>query len=303
MVSARGDDGLTGAVYVYDFDGKDWIQSDKLTADDAASGDEFGVSINLVDDRVVIGSSRDDDNAFNSGGVYVFELDPMSETWSQAAKILPDGTVFEEFFGSAVSLNGDRILVGAYNATNPAQGNVRTGSAYVFDYDGTNWNQTDKLYADDGTANSLFGFAVSLWGDNALVGSHGNQFNTGAAYMFTFNGSSWEQVTKLVSDDAELEDAIGISVSMRGDRALLGAYRGNNSSEVDSGAAYVFDYDGTTWVQGTTMTDNGGANNDFFGRSVSLTNSWLLAGATGDNDNKGEVHIYLDDPVYADGFN
>ena len=78
MVGARGDNSLTGAVYVFEFNGTNWIQVDKLTADDEASGDEFGNSISLQGDRVLIGSPRDDDNAFNSGAVYLFEFDGMS---------------------------------------------------------------------------------------------------------------------------------------------------------------------------------------------------------------------------------
>ncbi|KAA3649812.1 MAG: hypothetical protein DWP95_01825 [Proteobacteria bacterium] len=299
MVGARGENSLTGAVYIFEFNGLNWVQIDKLTANDAASGDEFGSSISLQGDRVLIGAPRDDDNAYNSGTVYIFEFNGLS--WNQAGKLLPDNTVFEELFGSAVSLDNNRALVGASNGVNSS--NVRTGTAYVFHFNGSSWNQAGKFRPSDGTATNYFGFSVSLSGDYALVGAHGHGFYTGAAYLYYYDGNSWGQEVKLTGDDSELEDAFGISVSLNANRALIGAYRGDNLSQVDSGAIYIFDFNGIIWAQSLKLSNNtNGAANDFFGRSVSLSNSWVLSGATGGNGTKGIVHIYLDDPVYMDGF-
>ena len=64
-----------------------------------------------------------------------------------------------------------------------------------------------------------------------------------------------------------------------------------------------FDYNDGNWVQTLRLFDNTGAVNDFYGFAVGLTNSWLMAGSPGANSDKGFVHIYLDDPVYQDGFN
>jgi len=299
MVGARGNNSLTGAVYVFEFNGVSWTQIDKLTANDADLGDEFGSSISLQGDRVLISSPRDDDKSYNSGAVYVFEFNGIS--WNQVDKLLPDGTVFEEIFGSAVSLEGNRALIGAYNGVNGS--NVRTGTAYVFHFNGLNWNQAGKFIPSDGTATNYFGFSVSISGDRALIGAHGNGFYTGAAYLYSYDGNNWGQELKLTGDDSELEDAFGISVSLNGNRVLIGAYRGDNPSNVDSGAAYVFDFNGSSWDQSLKLSNNtNGAANDYFGRSVDLTNSWVLSGSTGGNSTKGIVHIYLDDPVYQDSF-
>ena len=209
--------------------------------------------------------------------------------------------MFEEFFGSAVSLEGSRALIGAYNGVNGS--NARTGTAYVFHFNGSSWNQAGKFIPSDGTATNYFGYAVSISGNNALIGAHGNGANTGAVYLYSYDGNNWGQEIKLTGNDSELEDAFGISVKLNGNRALIGAYRGDNLNNVDSGAAYVFDFIGSSWVQSLKLSnDTNGAANDFFGRSVGLTNSWVLAAATGGNSSKGIVHIYLDDPVYMDGF-
>jgi hypothetical protein len=298
MIGARGDDGQKGAVYVFEWSGAQWLEVDKLVASDATAGDQFGYSVSLQGDRLLVGTPRDDDNAFNSGTAYVFEYD--GNDWLEIDKLTPDGAVFEELFGSAVSLDGDRVLVGAYNGTNP--GSTRTGTAYFFEWDGLDWNQTGKFNAADGAANDLFGFAVSLSGDHALVGAHGDDINTGAVYVYTHNGASWGGGLKLNAADAEMEDAFGISVNLKGNRALIGAYRADNLSNVDTGAAYVFEFDGVNWNEENKLFNNSGANNNFLGRAVAQTTSWLLIGADGVNGNTGQVRVYLDDPVYQGSF-
>ena len=77
----------------------------------------------------------------------------------------------DDFFGFSVSLSGDRALIGAYRDDD---GGDRTGSAYVFVRSGTTWSQEAKLTASDAQPVDLFGRAVSLSGDRALVGSYFN---------------------------------------------------------------------------------------------------------------------------------
>lgn len=298
MIGARGDDANTGAVYVFEWSGTAWLQVDKLTASDAAAGDQFGQSVSLDGDRLLVGSPRDDDASFNSGTAYVFEHNGSG--WVEVDKLGPDGVVFEEFFGFSVSLDGDRALVGAYNSTNPST--ARAGAAYVFHFDGLDWNQSGKFHASDGLANDLFGYSVSISGNRVLVGAHGDDVNTGAVYAYSYNGASWGSELKLTAADAEMEDAFGLSVDLLGNRALIGAYRSDNLSDVDTGAAYVFEFDGLAWNEVNKLFNNAAVNNNFMGRAVSLTNSWLFIGADGFNGNRGEVRVYLDDPVYVDGF-
>ena len=300
MIGAWGDDGNKGAVYVFERTGSQWTEVDKLVASDATAGDQFGNAISLHGNRLIVGSPRDDDNAFNSGTAYVFEYN--GNNWIETGKLTPDGSVFEEFFGSSVSLDGDRVLIGAYNSTYISS-TARSGSAYVFEHNGVSWGQVGKFYASDGAANDLFGFSVSIAGDHALVGAHGDDINTGAVYAYSFDGVSWGDEVKLNSADAEIEDAFGLSIDLNGDRALIGAYRADNSGGADSGAGYVFEYDGQDWNEMTKLFNNSGVNNDFLGRAVAQTNSWLFIGASGANGNRGQVRVYLDDPVYLDGFN
>lgn len=155
----------------------------------------------------------------------------------QEAKLLPEsagiGGVYSEF-GASVSVDGNRVLVGA-------PGMVGSGAAVVLSYDGNNWQEEAVLIPDDGEDGDNFGGSVSLSGDRALVGAYlddNNGYYTGSVYLFDFNGNSWAQSHMLTADDGAAYDYFGRSVSLSGDRALIGA-QGNDDIGNESGSAYV----------------------------------------------------------------
>jgi hypothetical protein len=86
----------------------------------------------------------------------------------------------------------------------------------------------------------------------------------------------------------------GNSVSIFGDYALVGAPL-NNGKESNSGSAYIFKKEGLNWNQGTKLTASDGVSGDFFGTSVSITNDYLIIGASGDDNNgtsTGAAYIF-----------
>ena len=224
----------SGSAYVFDYDGMNWSQSQKLTASDGAKDDFFGHSVSLSGDRVLVSASGDDDNGSSSGSAYVFDYDGMS--WSQSAKLVASDGATSDGFSSSVSLSGDRVLV---SAGGDDDNGFDSGSAYVFDYDGMNWNQSAKLVATDGASYDYFGSSVSLSGDRALMGALGHYLDSGSAYVFDYDGLNWTQSAKLTQDNVVVADYFGVSVSLSGNRALVGAY-GDDDSGTDSGSAYVY---------------------------------------------------------------
>jgi hypothetical protein len=148
-----------------------------------------------------------------------------------------------------------------------------------------------KLLASDGTEGDWFGHAVSISGDVALVGAELESDKgtySGAAYVFRWNGSSWVEEEKLLASDGLGYDYFGSSVSISGDVALVGAYGDDDNSIIDSGAAYVFRYNGETWVEEDKLLASDGAANDRFGSSVSISGDVALVGAYLDDDNGGD---------------
>ncbi len=282
----------SGSIYVFEFSGISWGEAAKLTPASSAAQDRFGYSVSLASDRALIGAFGDDDHGIDSGAAYVFDFDGTA--WNETAKLTGGVGTAGHKFGYSVSLSGDRGLVGAYSDD---ENGIRSGSAYVFDFDGTVWSQSAKLIPDDGAAFDEFGQSVSLSADRALVGAHGNDDRgsaSGAAYVFDFDGSAWSETVKLIAGDGAAGDQFGYSVSLVGDRALIGAFRDDDQG-IDSGSAYVFDFDGTTWTETVKLTSGDGAPDDQLGFSVSLASDRVLVGSRLDDDNgssSGSAYVF-----------
>lgn len=263
-------------------------QEAKLTAADAAGGDQFGKSVSLSGERALIGAFRDNEGLSDNGSAYVFMR--TGDTWTQDAKLIADDAAAGDLFGHSVSLSGDRALIGAIDDDD---GGNASGSAYVFVHTGDTWTQEAKLVADDAAASDDFGTSVSLSGDRALVGSSFN--NGGSAYVFVRTGDTWVQEAKLTADDAEAGDLFGASVSLSGDRALIGGFGDDDAGE-SSGAAYVFVRSGGTWTQEAKLTADDAATFDQFGVSVSLLDERALVGAYLTDDggsDSGSAYVFV----------
>ncbi len=262
-----------GAAYVFDFNGSEWIRSAELGAADAEANDVFAHAVSLEGDRALIGVRADDDNGINSGSAYVYEFDGQS--WIDTAKLAPlDGEAGDEF-GWTVRLLGDRALISSIEMGGG------TGSAYVFDFDGSNWSQASKLVAADGEAGDQFGVALGLSSNGALVGAWraddlGEQ--SGSAYLFAPDGSSWTQQSELTPREGASFDYFGESVSQDGNRVIVGAV-GDDGRTVFSGAAYIFENDGRQWRRTAKLTTSAVSDGPFFGRAVDIEGDRAVIGA------------------------
>ncbi len=141
--------------------------------------------------------------------------------------------------------------------------------------------ELDKLTASDDAAFDQFGRGVSLSGDRALVGAHRNDdagTSSGSAYVFEKQGTVWVETAKLIASDAAMLDLFGSAVSLSGDTALVGAYQDGDAGAW-SGSAYVFEKQGTVWVETAKLTASDAVADDWFGRSVSISGDRALEGA------------------------
>ncbi len=274
----------------------------KLTAADAAAEDYFGHFVSVDGDTAIVGATLDDDAGIDSGAAYVFERD-QGGNWVQVRKLTADDAAAGDSFGRSVSVSGDTAVVGAKWDDD---GGIDSGAAYVFERDQGgpgNWGQVAKLTAADGEADDRFGRCVSLSGDTAIIGAiHDDDggSNSGAAYVFERDQGdpdNWDQVAKLIADDAAAEDHFGIFVSVSGDTAIVGASR-NDDAGANSGAAYVFERDQGgpgNWGQVTKLTADDAAADDQFGTSVSISGDTAIVGADWDDDgaiDSGSAYVF-----------
>jgi hypothetical protein len=158
---------------------------------------------------------------------------------------------------------------------------------------GSQYYQTEfaKVLANDGASGDALGWSVAVHGNRAIVGAYGDDSYMGAAYIYTFNGSSWVQQQRLQASDRANGDRFGYSVSIHGDWAVIGAYF-NDDLGADSGSAYIFKFNGSSWSQQTKLLAFDGASTDYFGYAVDMSSDTIIVSAYADDDvqwNSGSV--------------
>ncbi len=163
----------------------------KLTASDAAAGDEFGRSVSISGDTIIVGANSNDGAGHDSGAAYVFTK--SGTTWTEQAKLTASDAAAGDFFGYSVSISGDMAIVGAPSYEVPRTGlqTVSFSGAYVFTRDtADNWMESAKLFPSDFIEGDFFGTSVSVSGNKAMVGRgsgiSGDTFGLGirSAYVF-----------------------------------------------------------------------------------------------------------------------
>ena len=319
VVGAPSDDGNatgSGAAYVFTKPVSGWDNSNgtgtvnlsetaKLTASDGEGGDEgdeFGNSVAVHGDTVVVGAYAHDGT---KGKAYVFTKPGTG--WASAtetAQLTASNGAEGDYFGDSVAIDGDTIVVGA-----DEKGNA-TGSAYVFVKPGTGWatdTEDAQLTASDGVAGDYFGNSVAIDGDVIVVGADENDSATGSAYVFVKPDSGWADDTEtaqLTASDGMAGDKFGYSVAVDGDTVVVGANEYNDISlGTDSGSAYVFvkpdnddgwahtKYDGN---EAAKLTASNGRQNHKFGTSVAVNGDTVLVGAENKAANDEEAAYAFD---------
>ncbi|UCD75407.1 MAG: FG-GAP repeat protein [Phycisphaerales bacterium] len=272
----------------------------EMLAFDGAGGDQFGDCVAVSGSVAAVGASRDDDLGTSCGAVYVFRYEDGAGEWYEEAKLrAADGAAYD-LFGWSVDVQedaagGDVIVVGAYLDDDAGS---KSGSAYVFRYQGGLWQQEAKLVAFDAASDDEFGYAVAISGDLIIVGSSRDDdggSNAGAAYVFRFSGYDWSFEQKLIGSDCADQDRFGNAVDVCGDLILVGSQYDDDAG-VNSGAAYVFRYDGaSTWQEEGKLIASDGAPYDQFGQSVAVDGDLVLVGAYLDDSgasNAGSVYVF-----------
>ena len=257
IIGAYGDDDngdWAGAVYVFVRNGSVWTFQDKLIASDGAANDNFGISVSLSGDFVLVGSYADDNsNGIDAGAVYVFVREGTS--WSEQAKLMPDDGAPDDTFGYSVSLYGETAVVGVHrdddNGTN-------SGSAYVFKQAASIWEQGGKLHSSDGSEQDTFGVAVSVYSETAVVGAHNDDdlgSSSGSAYIFQENvfqpflrfplrgvNQSSAEVTAIFDHSTPNNTQDGIVTAFNGEEGLVEHGCWYWISSADNGICDEFDY-------------------------------------------------------------
>ena len=211
------------------------IKGDPTSHDSQADGDQFGTSVAIDGDLIVVGAPFNDVLGLNAGAAYVYGRNQGGiDNWGFVKKLF--GSNIYDRAGSSVAISGLTAIVGA---PEPMASPAASGKAFVYERDfpvADHWGERAELNASDAEIGDRFGGSVALDGDTTLVGANGEDaggINAGAAYVFERNepfANGWGEVKKLTASDAEANDFFG-STSVNGDTAFV----------IGGGVSYVFE--------------------------------------------------------------
>ncbi|MGF1755468.1 FG-GAP repeat protein, partial [Vibrio makurazakiensis] len=250
-------------IYLFAYNGLTWNKIERLETDTPNYNERFGSAVSLSGDgsTIIAGATG---VSFNKnaavGAVYVFQQD--GNTWLQKAEVFASKKARGAQFGSPLDISHDGNYFVASSLLKQA--------VFVFGYDGHSWIEQSTFSAENTESGDDFGRAVSMSADgnhivisssserSKAVGINGDQLsnhysNAGAAYLFAFDGASWQQQAYLKATNTESGDEFGHSVAISADasRIVVGtSYEDSNAigingdqtsqSALHSGAVYVY---------------------------------------------------------------
>jgi hypothetical protein len=295
IIGTPNENSEKGAAYLFEREvNGNWIRKEKWQG--TVTEGRFGWSVAVSGDTAVVGAPTKrykPDFRNEKGSVYIYKQG-SNGIWN-TSKILSSSSVYPfpihvygkvigelikiryggDLFGYSVSLSGNKLVVG--NPKSFVQwgyfltANEYPGEVILYEFDNSGiWNETYKY--KDNNVNNMFGSSVAISGNRAIVGSKGLNNNKGAAYIFEPNSSGkWGKTQNLVARDGTKGDKFGCSVSIAGNKAIVGVDGDHNSI----GTAYIFDLQGNSYQ---IVTSNK-IKSDGFGSEVAISESTALVGA------------------------
>ena len=304
-----GSNSEQGAAYVFVMPPGGWksmTQTAELTAGDGAFDDQFGNSVAISGDTVVVGALNHEVGANTwQGAAYVFTMPAGGwENKTQTAELTAGDGAKDDHLGDSVAVSGSTIVAGAF--AHKVGSHASQGAAYVFTMPAGGWEnktQTAELTANDGVENDVLGTSVAISGDTIVAGAIGAIGSRGAAYVFTMPAGGWESTTQtaeLIASDGSSDDRLGTSVAIAGNTVLAGALNHPVGSNAQQGAVYAFVMPAGGWettaFQTAEMTAGNGAAEDYLGTSVAISASTILAGApdreVDSNRHQGAAYVF-----------
>ncbi len=309
-----------GSAYIFQR-GEDgvWTEMQKIVASDRAVDDEFGWSVDIYENTVIVGAHHEGHDVsggayeFHAGSAYIFDLGEDG-LWTQTQKIVgsdraddhvypegrPDEEDLSDLFGGSVAIWGNYIVVGSHNHDYGPDG-VETGylwnqgCAYVFEKTDGIWTEVEKIQSSIRKAWDRFGYAVDIDSNIVVVGVYSEDesefegaslMNAGAAYIFERNLSGdWLQIQKLDASDRSTGDHFGRDIAISGNYLVIGAEQEDLNFEGEetlsnAGAAYIFEKDGVgVWSEIQKITASDRQSLDLMGESVGISEHSIIVGA------------------------
>ena len=244
IVGCTFEDNHAGSAFVYHREGENWNLQMELHPDDRTANQNFGEDVNLQGNYAIVGANGDEGSM---GAVYVFLRN--GENWTQQSKLVANDRQAGAQFGQHVRFSGDRILIGA--VWDDLDVGEDAGSIYLFERDGNDWIQVEKIVANDRAAYDGNACSISFTGNIAVSGAafddNENGNDAGCVYLFTIDDAVPDIVVSPgsldfgnVDPNGETADqTVTISNDGNGDLIVSNFTSDNNAFTTDFGGQQV----------------------------------------------------------------
>ena len=267
-----------------------WVEVTTLTALEARDGDHFGANLAISGDRLLVGAPFSINFGNSPGSAYIFERNQGGpDAWGQVARLVAGEVSPCDNFGWAVSVDGDRAIVGAYTST-PG------GAAFVFERDAGGpgaWGETAQLLPDEPIYGAGFGVTADLDGDLLAIGAYAGGDYSGYIHVFQYMAdiSQWQRLTRFRAADTEPYYYFGYTLALDDYTLLAGA----PGADGLTGAAYIFTAEPEkpdTWTEQARLVPCDGAMGDMFAMHVDLSGDHAWIGAPWHFSDTGMAYMY-----------
>lgn len=273
-------DVLTGAAFVFERAGGTWVQAARLVPSDGANIDNFGQSVAVHDDVIVVGAPDDDGpgaSSFSTGAAYVFRRGPGG--WTEEAKLKPDGLTNYDQCGKAVAVSADSLAVGIPAISGSQPGRVELYAATP------PYAHLQTLVGQGTDFGDRFGFSLDFDGPRLAVAASGDEplqpFGTyGSLHLFEEAGGAWTQTAKLALDDAADHGALGISLDLDGGRLAAGSGLAQSSFAPDVRSVVLFQEADGGWLPVLRLQAPAGATKKDWSAALALDGDQLLVASS-----------------------
>jgi hypothetical protein len=290
VVGAPFDDtGATDSGRAYVFNATTGALLTTLSNPAPAAGDNFGSSVAISGNTIVVGAEGDETDTFvpglilATGSAFIFN----ASTGALNATLEPDNLFLAsgQRFGHSVAVSGNSVVVGAYQDNGA---NLFGGTARV--YNATTGAWLDTIINPTPAVGDQFGFSVAISGNTIVVGAPGDNAFDGRAYVF--DATTGSTTSTLVNPSPAAGDQFGSSVGVSGNTAVVGAPT-DDTGATDAGRAYLFNAT-TGGVLANIANPTVGAG-DVFGSAVAISGSRAVVGARADDTgvaNAGRAYVF-----------
>jgi hypothetical protein len=300
VVAAPFDDDLgrdAGSAYVYERDPiAGWLLAQKLLPSRGAAGEQFGWSVAVAGETVLVGAPGHDARVENRGVVYAYERDRRG-IWREVSRLVPLGAGSGAGFGYSMAAHGERVLVGMPYPAMPVP-----GAAFLYRRDASlrGWALEREFSAADPATRLAFGSALALADDVlAVTGSTGNPFPYSDTYVVHVRErnaggpGNWGEV-KTIASPTGTRDLFAYKLALDGETLAAVAPAEMNPRNFRLGAVYLYARGGGGaggWNRIKRLHSANALDGAFAAEVPALHGAWLVAGLPTASSG-GTVHVF-----------